>query len=170
MGSTRELEHYANVLGKALHEAVEATVARTQPDRLAILYSAGVDSAVLARVCQLAGHAPLLLCVGTSDSRDREFVDDIASRDELLSIWEEGWATLFRTLDAFTDDDLAKTVRIRGEPHTVIRAIDRELSHYGYHVGQIVLTARVLADDTWETLSIPRGKSREYNERVWRRD
>ncbi len=101
--------------------------------------------------------------------RDNEFVDDIASRDELMALWERGWECLFKTLDALTPDDLAKTVHIRGHPHTVIEAIHRQLSHYGYHVGQIVQMARVLAMDNWKTITVPRGGSEEYNRRVWKR-
>ena len=97
----------------------------------------------------------------------REFVDDFPSRDDLTTHWEGGWEGLFSTLNALTEDDLTKTVRIRGKPHTVIEAIHRELDHYGYHVGQIVLVARVLAKDNWTTLTIPRGGSAEYNRRVW---
>ena len=67
-----------------------------------------------------------------------------------------------------TDDDLFKTVTIRGRQHTVIQAILRQIDHYGYHIGQIVLTARLLAKNEWETLTIPRGQSEEYNRRVWK--
>ena len=100
-------------------------------------------------------------------NRDREFVDDLPSRDDLMTHWERGWEGLFSTLNVLTEDDLTKTVRIRGKPHTVIEAIHRELDHYGYHVGQIVLVARVLAKDNWTTLTVPRGGSEEYNRRVW---
>jgi uncharacterized damage-inducible protein DinB len=100
-------------------------------------------------------------------NRDSEFVDDLQSRDELMAFWQRGWDRLFSTLNALTVSDLTKTVRIRGEPHSVIQAIHRALDHYGYHVGQIVLVARVLARDGWTTLTIPRGESEEYNRRVW---
>lgn len=101
--------------------------------------------------------------------RDDEFNDTFGSRREALACWERGWETLFATLESLTPADLAKTVTIRGEPHSVIRAIDRQLSHYGYHVGQIVLIARILAGDAWTTLTIPRGESASYNQRVWKR-
>ena len=100
--------------------------------------------------------------------RDDEFVDDIASRDELMAVWERGWSCLIAALMALTVDDLAKTVTIRGEPHTVIQAVHRQLDHYAYHVGQIVLIARVLAKDKWTTLSVPPGGSEEYNHRLWK--
>lgn len=100
--------------------------------------------------------------------RDNEFVDDFTSREELMGFWERGWSCLTATLEALTVDDLAKTVTIRGEPHTVILAVHRQLDHYGYHVGQIVLIARVLAKDKWIALSVPPGGSEEYNRRVWK--
>ena len=100
-------------------------------------------------------------------NRDSEFVDDFHSRDDLMAFWQRGWDCLFSTLNALTVGDLTRTVRIRGELHNVIEAIHRELDHYGYHVGQIVLVARVLAKDNWTTLTIPRGGSEEYNQRVW---
>jgi len=100
-------------------------------------------------------------------NRDSEFVDDFHSRDELMAFWQRGWDCLFSTLNALTAADLTRTVRIRGQPHNVIEAIHRGLDHYGYHVGQIVLVARVLAKDDWTTLTIPRGESQEYNRRVW---
>lgn len=99
--------------------------------------------------------------------RDGEFVDDFGSRDEIMAVWERGWDCVFGALSALTPEDLTRTVRIRGKPHTVFLAIHRHLDHYGYHVGQIVLVARVLAGDKWTTLSIPRGQSEEYNRRVW---
>ena len=99
--------------------------------------------------------------------RDDEFVDSFKARDELLDYWEKGWNCLFTTLASLQSQDLSKTVTIRGEPHSVPLAIHRSLAHCGYHVGQIILIARILADDDWETITIPRGKSAKYNEQVW---
>ncbi len=96
-------------------------------------------------------------------NRDGEFVDDFPSRDAILRHWELGWATLFDTLAALTPDDLAKTITIRGEPHSVIDALHRSLAHNGYHAGQIVQLARYLAKDHWETITIPRGGSEEFD-------
>jgi uncharacterized damage-inducible protein DinB len=101
--------------------------------------------------------------------RDSEFVDTFASRDEILNVWETGWQTVYATLDTMTDDDLSRPVFVRGEEHTALRAILRQLDHYGYHIGQIVLIARVLAGEKWKVLSIPRGESKQYNERVWKK-
>lgn len=99
--------------------------------------------------------------------RDDEFVDTLASRDDLMTHWESGWQRLFDALSALTADDLGKTVTIRGAPHSVPLAIHRSLAHCGYHVGQIVLIARILAGDKWDTLTIPRGASAGFNQRVW---
>jgi uncharacterized damage-inducible protein DinB len=94
--------------------------------------------------------------------RDGEFEiaeDDIHS---LRKYWDRGYAVFFNTIDSLTEDDLLKTVTIRNEPHTVIQAIQRQVSHYGYHVGQIVALAKHINGENWQTLSIPRGKSEEY--------
>ncbi len=99
--------------------------------------------------------------------RDDEFVDDIRSRQELQNFWEEGWACVFDAVSQLSDQDLHKIVHIRGKPHSVIRAIDRAIDHYGYHVGQIVQIARIRAQHDWTTLSIPRGESEAYNQRTW---
>lgn len=100
-------------------------------------------------------------------NRDDEFVDTFASRAEMLAYWERGWARLFETLAGLRAEDLARTVLIRGEPHSVPLAIERSLGHTCYHVGQIVQLARVHAGDAWETLTIPRGGSEQYNRANW---
>ena len=100
-------------------------------------------------------------------NRDDEFVDTFASRAEMLAYWERGWARLFESLAGLKAEDLAKTVFIRGEPHSVPLAIERSLGHTCYHVGQIVQLARVHAGNQWETLTIPRGGSDEYNRAHW---
>ena len=100
-------------------------------------------------------------------NRDGEFVDTFASRAELLAYWESGWQTLFETLAALTFDDLARNVTIRGEVLSVPLAIQRSLAHCGYHVGQIILIARILAGDQWTTITIPRGGSTGFNQTVW---
>ena len=100
-------------------------------------------------------------------NRDDEFVDTFKSRDEVLSYWEKGWNCLFNTLENLTPDDLSKSVPIRGELHSVPLAIHRSLAHCGYHVGQIIMIAKIQAGDEWETISIPPGKSAEFNKQVW---
>jgi hypothetical protein len=99
-------------------------------------------------------------------NRDSEFVDPPETREALLALWEDGWAQLFHALEPLTDDDLGRTVTIRGEAHSVVQAINRQLAHYPYHVGQIVLLAKHFACDRWQSLSVPRNKSAEFNRRV----
>jgi len=96
--------------------------------------------------------------------RDSEFeTRDGTTREALLARWEEGWRRLFDALAGLTEEDLTRTVLIRAEPHSVIRAIDRQLTHQAYHTGQIVFLAKHLASDHWQNLSVPRGKTREFN-------
>ncbi len=102
--------------------------------------------------------------------RDREFIDDFASRDDVEAYWEQGWAKLFESFDRLDENDLIRVVKIRGEAHSVILAILRQIDHTGYHVGQIVQTSRILAGDRWTVLSIARGGSEEYNRRIWKHD
>lgn len=95
-------------------------------------------------------------------NRDAEFEDDIKSKEDLLQKWNEGWTVLQETLQALTEDDLTQTIYIRNQGHTVIEAIYRQLAHYPYHVGQIVFIGKMCADK-WNSLSIPRGNSKEFN-------
>jgi uncharacterized damage-inducible protein DinB len=98
-------------------------------------------------------------------NRDAEFVigpED--GRAALMARWERGWSILFATLDALRDEDLDATVTIRNEPHTVYQAIHRQLTHYAYHAGQIVLLARHYVGDEWKTLSVARGASAAFNQ------
>lgn len=100
-------------------------------------------------------------------NRDDEFVDTFHSRVELLDCWERGWACLLTTLKALKPHDCGKTVTIRGEPHSVPLALERSLGHTCYHIGQIVQVARVHAGDKWNTLTIPRGGSEQFNTSNW---
>ena len=96
--------------------------------------------------------------------RDGEFEDETGdTRASLTKRWDDGWATLFATLDALAPSDLGRTVTIRGEPHTVFDAIERQKEHYAYHVGQIVFLAKHLAGPAWTSLSIPRGQSDAFH-------
>jgi Protein of unknown function (DUF1572) len=97
--------------------------------------------------------------------RDNEFVDTFTSRAQIMAFWDTGWTCLFSALASLSDDDLAKTVTTRGQPSTVTSAILRQISHYGYHIGQIVQIARILVGDRWQIITIPKGGSKEFNER-----
>ncbi|HSN49440.1 MAG TPA: DUF1572 domain-containing protein, partial [Flavobacterium sp.] len=96
-------------------------------------------------------------------NRDSEFENEIQSKEEVLVIWNRGWNCFFDALNGLQPEDLSKIVYIRNEGHTVIEAINRQLAHYPYHIGQIVFYAKQLKNSDWESLSIPRNKSKNYN-------
>lgn len=97
-------------------------------------------------------------------NRDGEFlIESSEGRSQVLAAWEDGWARLMRALSSLKPDDLSKKVKIRGEEHSVVEAINRQVTHYAAHVGQIVLLAKHYAGPRWQTLSIPRGKSRDVD-------
>jgi len=101
-----------------------------------------------------------------SRNRDSEFVDPPATREALMRDWEEGWACVFGAVEPLTDADLGRTVTIRGEAHSVMQAINRQLAHYPMHVGQIILLAKHYAGERWQTLSVARKRSAEFNRKV----
>jgi hypothetical protein len=95
--------------------------------------------------------------------RDREFeVTGATTRAEVMQWWEEGWACVLGAIDELKPEDVMRTVTIRGEPHTVLQAINRQIAHYAAHVGQIVFLAKHLRSSEWRTLTIPRGKSEQF--------
>jgi uncharacterized damage-inducible protein DinB len=98
--------------------------------------------------------------------RDNEFVDPPATREALLNVWEDGWTRLFLALEPLSDADLGRTVTIRGEAHSVMQAVNRQMAHYSHHVGQIVLLAKHFACERWESLSVPRNRSAEFTQKV----
>jgi hypothetical protein len=100
-------------------------------------------------------------------NRDTEFESDKnVSIGEVKKMWEDGWSVFFNTLNSLTDNDLEKKVKIRSEEHSVLEALQRQTAHYSYHIGQIVYIAKACKDKDWESLSIPKGKSKEYNEKL----
>jgi len=99
-------------------------------------------------------------------NRDSEFVDAPATRQAVLAMWESGWRCVFAALEPLSDEDLARSVQIRGEAHSVMQAINRQVAHYAMHCGQIVMLAKHLAGDRWKTLSVPRNRSAEFNRAV----
>ena len=99
-------------------------------------------------------------------NRDSEFEDPPKGRAELLALWELGWQSLFSALQPLKDADLGRTVTIRGEAHSVMQAINRQLAHYPAHCGQIVFLAKHLQHERWKSLSVPRKGSQEFNQRV----
>ena len=99
-------------------------------------------------------------------NRDSEFVDPPATRQALLDTWEDGWRRVFEALEPLTEADLGRTVTIRGEAHSVMQAVNRQMAHYAHHVGQIVMLAKHFAHDRWQSLSVPRNRPAEFNRRV----
>jgi hypothetical protein len=99
-------------------------------------------------------------------NRDGEFVDPPASREALLEAWEDGWSRVFEALEPLVEADLVRTVTIRGEAHSVMQAINRQVAHYAMHVGQIVMLAKHLTGSRWQSLSVPRNRSAEFNRQV----
>jgi hypothetical protein len=99
-------------------------------------------------------------------NRDSEFEEPPATRAELIALWEDGWGCLFGALQGLSDADLTRTVTIRGEAHSVMQAINRQVAHYSYHCGQIVFLAKHLQATNWKSLSVPRKKSEDFNRRV----
>ena len=99
-------------------------------------------------------------------NRDTEFVEPPATREELLRIWNDGWERVFHALDPLSDSDLERKVEIRGEPHSVMQAINRQIAHYAYHCGQIVFLAKHFKASEWKSLSVPRNRSAEFNRKV----
>ena len=98
--------------------------------------------------------------------RDSEFGEPPLTRQALLEVWEDGWACVFRALEPLSDADLGRTVTIRGEAHSVMQAVNRQVAHYAHHVGQIVMLAKHFAHDRWQSLSVPRNRSEEFNRQV----
>jgi hypothetical protein len=96
-------------------------------------------------------------------NRDAEFANQPCDRTALLQMWNDGWNCLFAALGQLTDDDLNTIIYIRNEGHTVMEAINRQLAHYPYHVGQMVFIGKMAAGNQWQSLSIPRGQSGSYN-------
>ncbi len=102
-------------------------------------------------------------------NRDTEFEDAPKTRAELMALWERGWKYVFDALTPLTEADLVRKVTIRTEPHSVMQAINRQMAHYAHHVGQILFVAKhltVVKTGTWESLSVPRGKSGEFTAKV----
>ncbi|MGC2162347.1 MAG: DUF1572 domain-containing protein [Silvibacterium sp.] len=99
-------------------------------------------------------------------NRDTEFEDPPATRADLLALWEQGWSCLFDALKLLTEADLARTITIRSEAHSVMQAINRQVAHYSYHCGQIILLAKHFQSSNWKCLTVPRKQSEEFNRKV----
>ncbi len=150
----------------------ERAIAQVSDDQLTLTLDDEANS-IAAIVKHMAGNmrsrwTDFLTTDGEKPNRhrDSEFEEPPATRSALLATWEAGWACLFSALEPLTDQDLARTVTIRGEAHSVMQAINRQLAHYPHHVGQIILLAKHFAHDRWQTLSVPRRGSADFNRKV----
>jgi hypothetical protein len=95
--------------------------------------------------------------------RDQEFeLNAATTRADVMKWWEDGWSCVLATIEALKPEDVTRTVTVRGEPHSVLQAINRQIAHYAQHTGQIVFLAKHMRSNEWKTLSIPRGKSEEF--------
>jgi hypothetical protein len=122
-------------------------------------------------VKHLAGNAvsrwtDFLTADGEKDfrNRDNEFVTEGDTRESLMQFWEQGWQAVFTALEPLTAADFAKTITIRGQPHTICEAVNRQLTHYAYHIGQITFLAKHFRSSEWQTLSVPKNKSVQFNQ------
>jgi Protein of unknown function (DUF1572) len=100
-------------------------------------------------------------------NRDAEFVNDVSSREDLMAVWEKGWNCLFDALNSLQESDLQKIIYIRNEPHIVMDAINRQLTHYASHIGQIVYIGKMVNNEKWNSLSIPRNRSADFNNEMF---
>lgn len=162
--STDILRYYKRLGEKAIEQASdEALVANPDPE----------SNSIAIIVKHLAGNmrsrwTDFLTSDGEKPGRNRdsEFETPPQTRAEILALWEAGWKIVLDSLAPLTDNDLSRTVLIRGERHSVMQAINRQIAHYAYHIGQIVYIAKHHCADRWKSLSIPRGKSSDFNTRV----
>lgn len=150
----------------------EGAMAQLSDDQLFVTLDAESNSVALI-VKHMAGNmrsrwTDFLTSDGEKPNRNRdtEFEDPPATREALMECWENGWKLVFAALEPLTDADLSRTITIRGEAHSVMQAINRQIAHYAQHIGQIVFLAKHLLGKKWKTLSIPRHKSADYNQRV----
>ena len=150
----------------------ERAMAQVNDEQLVAVLDGEMNSIALI-VKHMAGNmrsrwTDFLTSDGEKPTRDRdsEFVDPPNSREALLTLWEDGWQCVFSALEPLSDQDLKRTVTIRGEAHSVMQAINRQIAHYAYHCGQIVMLAKHFKCDSWQSLSVPRRQSAEFNRRV----
>ncbi len=160
--SARKQFAYYQLLGDQTFDQVSAEQLFWQP------HPASNSIAMIAKHLggnMLSRWTDFMTADGEKPWRDREaeFTNDLATPAAVLAHWNAGWQCLFGALDALTEADLGKEIFIRHQGHTVLEAINRQLAHYPYHVGQMVFLGKLLCGDAWQSLSIPRGQSAAYN-------
>jgi len=153
----------------------EKTFNQIPEDKLSWQYNSGCNS-IATIVKHLSGNmlsrwTDFLTTDGEKPWRDRdnEFENDLGSKEEMLRLWERGWKTLLDTLGSFSDGDLNRIIYIRNQGHSVMEAINRQLAHYPYHVGQIVFIGKMQSSD-WQSLSISKGNSADFNAEKFAQD
>jgi hypothetical protein len=157
---------------KRLKMLADGAMSQITPEQFFAAESDG-DNSIAVIVKHVGGNllsrwTDFLTSDGEKPGRNRDTEFEITAGDThqaLMRQWESGWAALFSALQPLTDSDLEKVVTIRGEPLSVLQATNRQLTHYAYHVGQIVYVAKHYAGSSWRSLSVPRGKSAEFNAR-----
>ncbi len=156
---------------KRLKNLADDAMAQVTDDHFFALPAAG-DNSLAIIIKHVAGNllsrwTDFLISDGEKPGRDRDTEFSVLANDtrkRLMDEWERGWATLFASLGQLGDADVGRTVTIRGEPLSVLQAVNRQLTHYAYHVGQIVYVAKHYAGPTWKSLSIPPGASATFNQ------
>jgi hypothetical protein len=162
LDSTKKLFSYYKSLG-------DKTFARLSDEQMHWQYNAESNSIAII-IKHIAGNSlsrwtDFLTSDGEKEwrNRDDEFEDTTQNKQELIDFWEKGWACLFNAIDPLTEADLLKKVYIRNEGHTVLEAINRQLAHLPYHIGQMVFLGKMLTDGNWQSLTIPKNQSGAYN-------
>lgn len=97
-------------------------------------------------------------------NRDSEFEDTYKTKEEMLVAWEKGWNCFYDAIQEINEENFEKTIKIRNEPHSILQALNRQLAHYSYHIGQIVLLGKTIKGENWVSLSIPKGQSKAFNQ------
>ncbi len=159
--SIKQFEYYKMLGEKAITQIPDA----------ALFWQSNKDSNSIAMIIKhLSGNmlsrwTDFMTTDGEKDFRDRdsEFENVMITRAEILEMWERGWACLLAALKSIKPDDLDKIIYIRNQGHTVLEAINRQLAHYPYHVGQIVFVAKMKIENDWLSLSIPKSESKSFN-------
>ncbi|MVM31272.1 DUF1572 domain-containing protein [Spirosoma sp. HMF4905] len=147
----------------------EKTFAQLPDDKLFWQYNQESNSiaTIVKHLCgnMLSRWTDFLATDGEKEwrNRDNEFENILTTKQEVLDEWNAGWNCLFDALNSLTQDDLQTEIYIRNQGHTVVEAINRQLAHYPYHIGQIVFIGKMICDDSWTSLSVPKGKSKELN-------
>jgi len=158
------LRHYKSLAERAMAQVTDeqlVTVLDSEMNSIAVIvkHMAGNMRSRFTDFLTTDGEKP-------DRNRDAEFLDPPSTREALMALWEEGRTSVFQALEPLSDDDLKRSVTIRGEAHSVMQAINRQTAHYAYHCGQIVFLAKHFKQSDWKSLTVPRGKSAEFAQRV----